>query len=318
MTKLKTLVAKIKRKLRWKWNDVAAIFGRSFQTNQLNGSLRVVCFHGVCSDDEPYINSRFLHVSKCDALFSAFTEYFSVLSLEDFLAGRLDRERPNLLITFDDGYQNNMSLALPLLEKYGLHATIFCTTQKKLWMDLFDVAKASNISFEPLKLKFTELKEMDATGIHSWAIQQDAPTLSRFQSVLEALVKSELNSKSVFHDLLTDKELRALQDHSLVSIANHGSAHLSYTAQSAEALAVDFAACRQRLELVGSPYWNVFAYPFGHHSDFTREQLTHLGVTHQFIADGNWNAASDCVDRIVINPYISVHNQLIAIRDGGY
>lgn len=48
---------------------------------------------------------------------------------------------PNAIaITFDDGYEDNASRALPLLQRHGLHATFFVTTgwigtEKVLWWD---------------------------------------------------------------------------------------------------------------------------------------------------------------------------------------
>ena len=43
-------------------------------------------------------------------------------------------------ITFDDGYENNLSVALPILEQFGAHATIFVSTEPVctgiMWNDL--------------------------------------------------------------------------------------------------------------------------------------------------------------------------------------
>ncbi len=45
--------------------------------------------------------------------------------LDSCLAGRLETGRPQLLITFDDGYRSNHDVAAPLLEKHGFHACFF-------------------------------------------------------------------------------------------------------------------------------------------------------------------------------------------------
>lgn len=55
---------------------------------------------------------------------------YPVLPLDDAVvalrSGQLDR--PTVAITFDDGFRNNVSVALPVLEEFGLPATIYLTT----------------------------------------------------------------------------------------------------------------------------------------------------------------------------------------------
>lgn len=55
---------------------------------------------------------------------------YAVLPLNDAVealrSGQLDR--PTVAITFDDGFRNNVSVALPVLEEFGLPATIYLTT----------------------------------------------------------------------------------------------------------------------------------------------------------------------------------------------
>lgn len=58
---------------------------------------------------------------------------FSVLNLaeaSEVLAGKRAMPQRPVVVTFDDGYEDNFSAALPLLEKYGMRATFFITTGK--------------------------------------------------------------------------------------------------------------------------------------------------------------------------------------------
>jgi peptidoglycan/xylan/chitin deacetylase (PgdA/CDA1 family) len=53
---------------------------------------------------------------------------YTCLRLEDFLAGATGKTKvpeKSFLLTFDDGYRNNLEYALPLLKEFGWEATIF-------------------------------------------------------------------------------------------------------------------------------------------------------------------------------------------------
>ncbi len=65
-----------------------------------------------------------------------------VISLEEMAAqaARGKIKRKSVAITFDDGYENNFSVARPLLEKYNLPSTFFITSKnidstKEFWWD---------------------------------------------------------------------------------------------------------------------------------------------------------------------------------------
>ena len=50
------------------------------------------------------------------------------LSLEAYTAGEFDEEQMYFIVTFDDGYTSNLTLALPILEELGIPATVFVVT----------------------------------------------------------------------------------------------------------------------------------------------------------------------------------------------
>ena len=52
----------------------------------------------------------------------------NVVSLRDFLLGRLSSEKINVVITFDDGYKSWISFAIPVLKELGLSATFFVSS----------------------------------------------------------------------------------------------------------------------------------------------------------------------------------------------
>lgn len=49
----------------------------------------------------------------------------NVVSFDDFMSGRLCSEKVNVVITFDDGFKNWITYAMPILQKLALPATFF-------------------------------------------------------------------------------------------------------------------------------------------------------------------------------------------------
>jgi peptidoglycan/xylan/chitin deacetylase (PgdA/CDA1 family) len=69
-------------------------------------------------------------------------QYFHPLSLQDLLKKHRDGKVPNrsVVVTFDDGYADNLYIAKPLLERYDVAATIFLVTEalvegRNFWWD---------------------------------------------------------------------------------------------------------------------------------------------------------------------------------------
>jgi peptidoglycan/xylan/chitin deacetylase (PgdA/CDA1 family) len=82
---------------------------------------------------------------------------YPVISLAE-LVRRLEKKEPlggSVVITFDDGYRDNYTEALPVLKRYGFPATIFVST------DL--VGKADKRNLERLSVK--EMQELKRGGV---------------------------------------------------------------------------------------------------------------------------------------------------------
>ena len=96
--------------------------------------LTVLCYHGVVEKrlDPQHLQFR-TTVSTSD--FAEQLQWLprwftpvTVAAVRDRLLGRAPLPRHPLLVTFDDGYRNNFTLAAPLLRKYGVPAAFFVST----------------------------------------------------------------------------------------------------------------------------------------------------------------------------------------------
>jgi peptidoglycan/xylan/chitin deacetylase (PgdA/CDA1 family) len=198
------------------------------------------------------------------------------LSLPEAVArlakGRL--EEGTVLVTFDDGYRDNLTEALPVLKKHGVPATIYLTTgmiggELMPWWYEEEAIIASldriSLEWEGRKLEFDCA---DAAG-KTRAFNVLTPLLkalppSRQRGLLDrlrgGLPRSQARGEAEF---LTWDEARRLASDPLITIGAHTVNHHVLSRLGEGELREEMSASRQRLQAeLGRPVEH-FAYPFG-------------------------------------------------------
>ena len=89
--------------------------------------IPVVMFHSVNSDLHPHPMKPLMNtLVEFEEYLKTFTRGgYQILSMDDLLEQRYDARRPFAVFTFDDGFRDNLTDALPLMQKYGARGTIF-------------------------------------------------------------------------------------------------------------------------------------------------------------------------------------------------
>lgn len=309
---------KVRLKFKWGFNDLLTLLGKPYSC-KLKGEVRVLCFHGVCEDHQTFINGRFIKKTQLEELLVACLDHFEIISLQQYIDGEICTTKLNVLLTFDDGYENNATILFPILKELNIPATLFITAEEKaIWADLFDIAIVNGVSFKSIKEKFPEIKGMSSNGIKSWLIQQPKETVEIARDQLFDLMLPFHDDYKLFWKLLPTPDLEVLAKDPLLSIANHSSTHVNYAVMSSDEVKEDFEKNKSFISKIGSPFSSVFAYPFGAYSDETISVLSSLDCSVQFGIDGSKDIPKGISDRLVINPFISLRNQLKAIEDGKY
>ena len=98
------------------------------QRLQDRGGVTGLCYHAVSADYPEYAYTTSPNAFGDHLEFLA--ETFEILPLDVIvdllLEGRtVDSGKPLAFLSFDDAYRNNLYTATPILEKFGLHATLF-------------------------------------------------------------------------------------------------------------------------------------------------------------------------------------------------
>lgn len=110
---------------------LATVLGLPALFRRLNRKRVVILmYHGLIDDDRPAEWTQ-LSIRKFDRQMQHLARSYSPVSLEqavEYLSGKTQIPDNPVVVTFDDGYRSNYELGYPVLEKYGIPATVFIAT----------------------------------------------------------------------------------------------------------------------------------------------------------------------------------------------
>jgi peptidoglycan/xylan/chitin deacetylase (PgdA/CDA1 family) len=249
----------------------------------------------------------------------AFDEQMAVLAgaraatdLGEFAGGdAYTRAGARVAVTFDDGYLDNLTTALPILERHAIPATIFVIGNgvgrtREFWWDALQRALLSGPLPEQLDFPFgigphtyslTE-RPGDPAFVPGWRADFDpavTPRQQLFRALWDAVVVLEPAEQDDAVDHLLDwagqpasvpatrgavdeAQFAQLAAHPLVTIGSHTLDHPSLTDLSPERQAAQIREGRRTVEeLVGRPVTR-FSYPYGRFDDTARAAVRETGI----------------------------------------
>ena len=215
--------------------------------------------------------------------------------------------RRSVVITFDDGYADNLHTAKPLLERYDIPATFFLTTgcierHREFWWDELDrLILQPGILPETLKLSIRgKIYEWHLNGDvqynedivyqnSSWRAWEEAPSIRHeiyysLWKLLKPLDENEqqdvLNQLLTWarvkpcvrstHRLLLPEEIILLGKENLFEVGAHSVTHASLSTQPIAFQRREIQLSKAYLDdLLGKPVTS-FSYPYG---DYTSETV---------------------------------------------
>ena len=195
-----------------------------------------------------------------------------IISLDDAIE-RLatNNTRKFVCFTFDDGYRDNLTLALPLFKKYNKPFTVYITTaflERRYdywWGPVREaIRRHDEASFEIAGRRFT-----------TSTLQQKTEA---FQNVFQAITNGEMdieeanlfwrakgidNEQVLEADALTPDELKTLSKDPLVEIGGHTDGHQRLARLSLDDARADILKNKTYLEGLTGKKVRHFAYPYG-------------------------------------------------------
>jgi peptidoglycan/xylan/chitin deacetylase (PgdA/CDA1 family) len=91
--------------------------------------LLILIYHRVLETPDP-LRRRTVHAAEFASQMDLLAQCFNVLPLPEALVRLQSRSLPSraVSVTFDDGYADNLLVALPIMRARGVHATVFIAT----------------------------------------------------------------------------------------------------------------------------------------------------------------------------------------------
>ncbi len=212
----------------------------------------ILMYHSIPTEQE----ARWMDPSNCmsaknfERQMKFLSQHRRVISIEQ-LAQQLEKGEPidrgTVVITFDDGYRNNFTIAAPILAKYNLPATLYLATgyidaEKNQWIDTLYAAfrtcskhqlKLSSFGSEKLKnwnLAESTQRDHAYNEIATYLIEADV----KQRQELLAEIDQQLAPKAYPPRLtLTWEEVKQLQQqYPQITLGIHTSNHLDLSVHS--------------------------------------------------------------------------------------
>jgi len=257
--------------------------------------ITVLMYHGVVKDEWDNADGNWLQVRESEfrAQMEHLKEHYEVVPFHTpFRSG--SGKKPRAIITFDDGYANNYSVAYPILKEFGVAATIFLVTDlvdtnKIMWYDRLYLALKDKFSDSNLDKLITSFK-----SIHPHDIDKHVDRYLKDVADDDFLEPSNEDLQS--YGYLATREIREMEDSGLIDFGSHTHGHEIATELSNDEFADSVAVSLRKLRDLVHNTSPIFCFPNGWY------EQRHIDILIQYYDEilgsvttenGKWNRIDD-------------------------
>lgn len=263
---------------------------------------KIVFYHGV--SDEMIQDSMIQANQMCFEEFKKQIDFlqkeYVIISIEEF-AKRLENESfigNEVVITFDDGYRNNLTIVGPYLKEKNIPFTVFVCPElssNELRVPTYYIRLAifgsnmKNLRVNSIGRSFSINNDKQKKLVHDELISiiKSCPredVLKIVDDILKLFSKDEmisLNNKFATEALLSDKEIVELAQNYPCTIASHSLDHtILHSNQKEEDVLFQLGTSREKVkELVG--FCDFFAFPNGNISSVSEYSVFEAGKIYK-------------------------------------
>lgn len=233
--------------------------------------LSILLFHRVAEARDP-LSPEIPIRQDFERLIKAVSRYFNPLPLAEAITRLRDGTLPqrSVVVTFDDGYADNLLVALPILRRYGVPATVFVASAflngEIMWNDRVretvrrmqnDTLELEDLGLPALELVSAEAKAIAVERILDAIKHKDAAEREAAVATIESLAPG--TSPRL---MLSIEQVRELRREG-VEIGAHTQSHPILAAMPDDEAAREIGEGKAELESVLQEDVTFFAYPNG-------------------------------------------------------
>jgi peptidoglycan/xylan/chitin deacetylase (PgdA/CDA1 family) len=276
--------------------DVA---GRPLPGMNRPGQAVVLMYHGVVRSMPSLLNWRHVSESDFDCHLRLLRRHCNVVPLAAIFSGDIRPDALNVAITFDDGFRNNFEVAIPLLQRHGLPASLFVTGANEagmtiLWPDFLDIAARFAqgevlIDGRPFVKRGNRYICADTETPLATVIRQERPEWQFKQAVYAAFSRWVPNLHRpdfrAYWELMSDPQIRAAASVPGITIGSHGYYHNNLGSLPIDCAVAELRASKTYLESLLDREVAELAFPDGSYTPAVVQNADDLGFTRQLAVD---------------------------------
>lgn len=314
----------LKRQL---WFILSRRLGVEFFIKYLEDTVTVLMYHGIIKDSEKMHAWTLVKASEFEKQLNFLKTHFEIITPDDLIAVSKNQirqeKKPKVIITFDDGLCNNFSVALPLLEKYSIPATIYISTEavqknelfwwdkiiETVFKDRIETINLSKYSLGVFKFNYY------SSPAYFWGdIQKLLDVIKTLSPEIRQQVLREITQSNAFENSslkpLTPAEVTVLAESDLITIGSHTHCHSILTQISSQKAKNSIQTSIRLLNEWTGKEINHFAYPNGNFNSDVLKVVKDCGMkTAVTIKRGRWQKGNSLfeINRVGIGGYDNIH-----------
>ena len=265
-------------------------------------SVNIFAYHRVVADIAKAEREAIYGLVVSSATFRRhcrlLSEFYDVVSLETaahFLDGEQKRKtsRPLAVITFDDGYRDFYEEAFPILNEFGLSATVFLPTEfigqsrplahdRLYWLvkqaSEKSVSVLSALEKAGLAKEFAEkcAGETNILKLTDWLVFLPNEIREKVIFQLEQKLADRFESYPTEYQLLDWETIRGMQRKG-INFGGHTARHVVLPLEDYLVMENELVASKNELETQLNEEINSFAYPNGEYNEDIKKLIAQAG-----------------------------------------